>query len=236
MPEIRIVRNNAFHMTWNYHSIDKPLLHNPHHTFMSREWLYENVKTDHGPLGAWYPQDNISEGDTPAFLNFIDNGLDACLDYSGGGWGGRYVSFRNNYWLDAQDDHNTHKTLWRWIPDLQNDFAARVDWCTKSFEEANHPPVIQDVVTSMGVKRGERVELRARGNDPDGDNIYYFWWHYHDASGMGRPVMINQESASNAYFIVPEQASGNIHIILEAKDDGSPTLKRYKRLIFKVEN
>ncbi|HYX09993.1 MAG TPA: DUF1593 domain-containing protein, partial [Bacteroidales bacterium] len=33
-------------------------------------------------------------------------------------------------------------TLWRWRDDFQNDFAARVDWCTKSYDEANHPPVI----------------------------------------------------------------------------------------------
>jgi hypothetical protein len=43
---------------------------------MSEKWLSENVKQNHGPLGAWYPQRNISEGDTPAFLNFVDNGLE----------------------------------------------------------------------------------------------------------------------------------------------------------------
>ena len=32
-------------------------------------------------------------------------------------------------------------TLWRWRDDFQNDFAARMDWTTKPFSEANHPPV-----------------------------------------------------------------------------------------------
>ena len=32
-------------------------------------------------------------------------------------------------------------SLWRWRDDFQNDFAARMDWCFMSFEEANHPPV-----------------------------------------------------------------------------------------------
>ncbi|MCW9707947.1 DUF1593 domain-containing protein [Fodinibius salsisoli] len=68
MPQIRIIRNNAFHMTWNYHSIDNPLPHNPYPNLMSKKWLYENVKTNHGPLGAWYPQDNISEGGHTGFL------------------------------------------------------------------------------------------------------------------------------------------------------------------------
>jgi hypothetical protein len=234
MPEIRVIRNNAFHMTWNYHSVDNPLLHNPHQNFMSKKWLYENVKLNHGPLGAWYPQDYVSEGDTPAFLNFVNNGLKAYEDYSLGGWGGRYTSIDGNYWMDAEDDKNRHKTLWRWIPDLQNDFAARVDWCTKLYEEANHAPVIEEVVYPEVVKRGQNVEFKARGSDPDGDNVYYYWWHYHDPSGMIQPILINQESSSNAYFIVPDNTSDSIHIILEVSDDGSPTLKRYRRLILEV--
>ncbi len=236
MPEIQIIRNNAFHMTWNYHSVDKPLPHNPYPNLMSKRWLYENVKTNHGPLGEWYPQDNISEGDTPAFLNFINNGLKAYADYSLGGWGGRYNSVKGNYWMDANDDNNTHKTLWRWIPDLQNDFAARVDWCTKSYKEANHAPVIDSFDAPGVIKPGEKVELNAIGSDPDGDNLYYYWWHYPDPSGMVQHVMINQETSGNAYFIVPEKTGEYIHIILEVKDDGNPSLKTYRRLVFKVDN
>lgn len=235
MPEIRILRNNAFHMTWNYHSLDKPLPHNPYPNLMSKKWLYENVKTNHGPLGAWYPQDNISEGDTPAYLNFIDNGLKAFEDYSYGGWGGRYTSIKGNYWMGAKDDDNLNKTHWRWIPDLQNDFAARTDWCVMSYEEANHAPIIEDVTAPQSVKPGQKVELKASGTDPDGDQEYYYWWHYHDPSGMDRPIKITYESAANAYFIVPETDSKELHIILEVSDDGSPSLKSYRRLIFTVE-
>jgi hypothetical protein len=236
MPEIRIIRNNAFHMTWNYHSIENPLAHNPYPHLMSQKWLYENIKTHHGPLGAWYPQDNISEGDTPAFLSFINNGLNAYEDYTLGGWGGRYHSYKDNYWMDAQDDHNVHKTLWRWVPDLQNDFAARTDWCVMTYEQANHHPVLQEVVSAGVVKPGQKVVLNAKGSDPDGDNIYYYWWHYPDPSGIDQPILINQESSANAYFMVPQEARKNIHIILEVKDDGIPSLKRYKRLLFTVEN
>ena len=235
MPEIKVLRNNAFHMVWNYHSLDKPQLHNPYPNFMSKKWLYKNIKTNHGPLGAWYPQDNISEGDTPAYLNFIDNGLKSYEDYSFGGWGGRYASVKGNYWMGAKDDNNLHKALWRWIPDLQNDFAARADWCISSYKEANHPPIIDAVVTPSRVKPGQKVALKATATDPDGDQVYFYWWHYADPTGMDKPIRIVHESSDSAYFIVPEMGTGYIHIILEVIDDGSPNLKRYSRVIFSVE-
>ncbi len=153
-----------------------------------------------------------------------------------GGWGGRYISYKDNYWTDATDDNNTHKSLWRWIPDLQNDFAARTDWCVLSYDEASHPPVIEEVVAPGVVNPGQKVELNATGTDPDGDNTYYYWWHYPDPSGMDQAIKINHETSSSAYFTVPEMANGSLHIILEVKDDGSPGLKTYRRLIFKVDN
>jgi hypothetical protein len=234
MPEVRIINNNAFHMTWNYHD-KEPLKHNPYPQMMSENWLSENVKENHGPLGAWYPQKNISEGDTPAFLSFADNGLEAWKDYSAGGWGGRFQPVSGNYWSDATDDNNMQKTLWRWIPDVQNDFAARMDWCVKSFEEANHPPVIEEVTAPETVKPGQKVELKATASDPDGNRVYYWWWHYPDPSGMEEYIKIVHETSDNAWFIVPENSENDIHIILEVADDGSPVLKSYKRLIFKLE-
>lgn len=110
-----------------------------------------------------------------------------------------------------------------------------MDWTTKSCREANHPPVDDDVTNTKAVKPGQRVELNARGSDPDDDNVYYYWWHYPDPSGLDQPVKINYESSSDAYFIVPEMTIKNIHIILEVKDDGNPVLKSYRRLIFTVE-
>src|SRR6185312_7330525 len=45
-----------------------------------------------GPLGKLYPYPCcIHEGDTPAFLGLIDNGLASFMSPTFGGWGGRYV-------------------------------------------------------------------------------------------------------------------------------------------------
>ena len=45
---------------------------------VSNDWLAKNIQQGHGPLGAAYPDVAYGmEGDTPAFLNLITNGLNA---------------------------------------------------------------------------------------------------------------------------------------------------------------
>jgi hypothetical protein len=58
---------------------------------ISNEWLAKNIQQGHGPLGAAYPDVAYGmEGDTPAFLNLINNGLNDPEHPNFGGWGGRY--------------------------------------------------------------------------------------------------------------------------------------------------
>jgi hypothetical protein len=58
---------------------------------VSNDWLAKNIQQGHGPLGAAYPDVAYGmEGDTPAFLNLIGNGLNDQEHPDFGGWGGRY--------------------------------------------------------------------------------------------------------------------------------------------------
>ena len=58
-------------------------------SLVTNEWLDQNVRA-RGPLGRLYPRFMfIMEGDTPSFLNLIDNGLNAHRHPDWGGWGGR---------------------------------------------------------------------------------------------------------------------------------------------------
>ena len=60
-------------------------------TTFSDDWVNANIRAQ-GPLGKLYPKPCcIHEGDTPSFLSLIGNGLDAFMNPSWGGWGGRYV-------------------------------------------------------------------------------------------------------------------------------------------------
>lgn len=58
---------------------------------ISNGWLAENIQQDHGPLGIEYPDvAYLMEGDTPAYLSLIPNGLNDPEHPNVGGWGGRY--------------------------------------------------------------------------------------------------------------------------------------------------
>ncbi|HYC87160.1 MAG TPA: nucleoside hydrolase-like domain-containing protein [Chryseosolibacter sp.] len=69
---------------------------------VSNDWLAKNVQQGHGPLGAAYPDVAYGmEGDTPAFLNLIVNGLNVPEHPDFGGWGGRY-----EFYLPKFEDSN----------------------------------------------------------------------------------------------------------------------------------
>ena len=58
---------------------------------VSNNWLAKNIQQGHGPLGALYPDVAYGmEGDTPAYLGLIENGLNNANHPNIGGWGGRY--------------------------------------------------------------------------------------------------------------------------------------------------
>jgi len=129
-------------------------------------------------------------------------------------------------------------TLWRWRDDFQNDFAARMDWCLISYEEANHPPVpLLGSPDQITVKSGEGFGLDASGSsDPDGDNLSFLWFNYPEAGSYKTPVQIGgAENAHGLFMQAPElEEEETIHIILKVTDKGTPALSRYKRIIVTV--
>jgi hypothetical protein len=128
-------------------------------------------------------------------------------------------------------------TLWRWRDDFQNDFAARMDWTTKSYQEANHPPVpILNRPDAIAARSGERVELSAHATDPDGDSLSYFWFQYPEAGSYKKPVAFSYaENMDRVEFVAPKvEKTETIHVILRVTDKGRPPLSRYKRIIVTI--
>jgi hypothetical protein len=142
--------------------------------------------------------------------------------------------------LDTGSYNDNQVTLWRWREDLQNDFAAHMDWCTKSYEEANHPPVAKiNEPEQFTVKSGDIFKLDADGSyDPDGDNLSYWWFQYPEAGTYKGIVNIApySENLYNVHTIkAPEVTSPQtIHFILKVSDKGKPQLSNYKRVIITV--
>ena len=129
------------------------------------------------------------------------------------------------------------KPMWRWTDAIQNDFASRADWCVKSYEAANHPPVVVlEHAADLLVRPGATVELSARGtSDPDGDELDFRWWQYREAGSYNGAVEIRDEG-KGAAFVVPEDAGAGqtIHVVCEVTDRGTPPLTRYRRVVATV--
>jgi hypothetical protein len=131
-------------------------------------------------------------------------------------------------------------TLWRWREDFQYDFAARMDWCVKSYEEANHPPVARiNEPEAFTVKSGDVFKLDADGSyDPDGDNLSYWWFQYPEA-GTYKGIMNFTPYAENLYNVHTIRAPvvdkpETVHFVLRVTDKGTPALSRYKRVIVTI--
>jgi hypothetical protein len=161
-------------------------------------------------------------------------------------------------WTNAVDDHTPPQkpgygratrrgdtsfqgfkaTLWRWRDDFQNDFAARMDWTTRSYGEANHPPVpVLDHPDRLTVGSGEGFGLGAhRTTDPDGDSLSYYWFHYREAGSYDGAVTIHgAENAKGAWVTAPKvERPETVHLILRVTDKGEPPLSRYERVIVTV--
>lgn len=192
--------------------------------------------------------DFISEGDSPAYFFLLDVGLRSMADPSYGGWGGRMVQSKEtrNRWEDGKDvvDYNFYTgkdddafPQTRWIDVLQNDFAARADWCVKDFKNANHAPTVTlQHGARLSAKHGTEVELQGSAKDPDGNQLDYRWWQYGEADSYAGKIIIDKANNKNASFMIPSDAhrGDEIHIILEVTDKGSPRLTRYQRVIVKV--
>lgn len=141
--------------------------------------------------------------------------------------------------IDKKSYVGNKETIWRWRTEFQNDFAARILWTTKNFNECNHPPVpMLAHADHLTVKSGEQFHLSAAGTtDPDGDSMSYLWSQYAEA-GTYKGIVSFRPYSPNLYNIPVTapvvESEQTIHFILKVTDKGTPALTRYKRVIVTV--
>lgn len=205
---------------------------------MDTGWINSNIRSGHGALGAFYPSTSTShlvvEGDTPSFLWLLPNGLSDPMDRTAGNWGGKfnagkstnkgrssvrpsekkYEPFRLYTESGSKDQVN------KWSNQYQNDFAARMDWCTKPFSGANHAPKINvNGSTGHGYLNTSNGTLNASGTtDPDGNKLTFNWTKVNGSGSM-------TVSGSVA------KVKGSATVLLAVKDNGTPPLMTWKRII-----
>lgn len=191
-PGVTLLLNHHFFGSWDYGTMTSS-------DNIVREYLHNGQN----PLGAFYCQPFISEGDTPSFLYSLHNGLRSYEDPTYGGWGGRFYQV-------AGFDHVYRDTgsgeLREWMESAMHDFEARLTWCiTPKYEDANHAPKITvDGPLDRTVHSGDTLILSATIVDDDQVNVDDLWKLYGDVWGQAgkSKESIRQELAEH-----PEAAS-----------------------------
>jgi hypothetical protein len=125
----------------------------------------------------------------------------------------------------------------RWTEVLQNDFAARADWCVKEYADANHAPVASVKGNlDLTVKPGQKVTLKGAATDPDGDSVSLCWWQYREAGTSDKELVLDGADGLSVRFPIPSDAQSGetFHLILEAMDNGVPALRHFQRVILTV--
>ena len=133
--------------------------------------------------------------------------------------------------------------IFRWRRAYQSDFQARMDWCVKPREEANHNPVASvngdctDGLVRISAKPREVVRLDAADSyDPDGDCLFYRWFPYPEAGSYSGPMPDRLDSA--VYDLVVENAmpGDTLHMILEVRDLSEiAPMTDYRRVIISFD-
>ncbi len=212
-------------------------------------------------------------GGTIPWLGLINKGLFSMDNPHWGSWSGRYTKdkVKNEFskhesvnkdehqfmpfymYTDATDtwttpegttSKNIFNPVFRWRKAYLNDFKCRMDWCTQSFENANHNPNIsingnsENTIQYLKVKPNEMLFFDAsESNDPDGDSLDFNWWIYKEASSYTKTIDVDNSNSNKITFVVPKDAKNSIiHLILEVKDNNKiASMYNYRRLILNIE-
>ncbi|MDF2938990.1 MAG: hypothetical protein K0Q90_4363, partial [Paenibacillaceae bacterium] len=214
-------------------------------------WVDRHIRSGHGILGAAYPLyeggdpwgrvSGIKEGDTTSLLYLINNGLGDPEHPEWGSWGGRFQPLVGKTFADAEDTvdgtASAGASVYRWREAFQNDFQARMDWCTGSYAECNHAPVaVIDIIGNDMPAAGDTTRLQAAASsDPDGDKLTFRWEFCREASTYQGEIAIKGEHTPTAELQLPANSAGHcIHILLCLTDQGEPPLTTYKRVVISV--
>ena len=203
----------------------------------------------HGNLGKVYPKYKYGvEGDTPAFLHLMPNGLNDPMVPSQVGWGGYFkkgisedkeTQAFTNFQTPESDISRKYESYF--YPAIFNNFAARMDWANEG--KGNRNPIV--VVNKMEGIELLRVKAKKRENilldasksyDLENDELSFKWWIVPEAGTYTGEINLTKSGSDSIKLTLPSDSSGKtIHIICEVTDNGSPKLTSYRRIVVQVK-
>ncbi|MEM9657196.1 MAG: DUF1593 domain-containing protein [Planctomycetota bacterium] len=161
---------------------------------------------------------------------------------------GDFFVFREvgDRWINPDTEElfeNAYAPVWRWRRAMFNDFRARMDWCVRPRDTANHNPVAaidgdaSDEIVRRNVNAGDRIAISAVDcSDPDGDGVECTWYSYPEAGSYLGELSDERTAGASYEMSVPEDAAGStIHLIMEVVDDDQECpLYDFRRIVIEV--
>lgn len=200
--------------------------------------------------------DFLSEGDSPTYIVLIPFGMRTLENFEYGGIAGRYHKVDGyinskgqecNVWdvsKDSYTDRNGNVTdeesMWKYVADVQRDFAARVNWADKDSEiKCEHSPVLNIVEgTDIEASAGSEVQLHLSVDDVDNTGISYECRVYKEISSeWADDSFISIDDKNNIVGVCIDSKAcvgDKLHLIVKAVSGGYYKLFNYKHVIISI--
>ena len=201
---------------------------------LSLNWGFDAI-----PNIEFNPYDFLGEGDSGTYVLLFDVGLRGLENGQYGTLLGRvYESGQEplkgyNFYAGEQGLPNI------FLKGYQEEWAARADWCTKSYSECVHPPVVTVEQELVVASPGEAVELIGTATDPDGKKLSKYWFVYRDGSsykGEANDLRVWEPTSLSTHFTIPSDAKEGdwFNILLQVTTDAESKITRYGQVIIQV--
>ncbi len=200
-------------------------------------------------MGEHVPYDFLSEGDSPTYFCLFPWGLRGLENFSYGSLSGRFEkddSQKNskgellNYWnpvddayVDIYGETVYTESMWGYVEHIQNDFAARANWCVSNVNDEQAPVVEIKESKDIFVTKGQEIQLHLKRQE----NVDYSIKYYQDASSYKK--CIDTHINNNVISInLPNDLENKdqLHFIIEGKNKDKHRLARFAQIIFTVND
>jgi hypothetical protein len=204
-------------------------------TQLSLNWGFDMI-----PNITFKSYDFLGEGDSGTYVLLFDVGLRGLENGNYGTLLGRVFESGHkpqkgyDYFTGEEGNPN------RFVRAYQEEWAARAEWCIKSFDECNHPPIVSVVHGDITAAAGEVVYLEGSASDPDGDGLRSHWFVYLEGSnysGNAKDLRVWETMHYFTRFTIPNDAKPGdyFNLILEVQDDAPKPITRYAQVIVTVK-